>query len=107
MCGSGVGACVVANKVTSARACLIHEAFSVDETLSPAGQAHRTCGRKNSDRANNPTGRRTILWQRVIRSTKENAMKRATDNHLRVCGYRRLAAHQRVGSALRKLDSRP
>jgi ribose 5-phosphate isomerase B len=28
VCGSGVGACVVANKVPGVRACLIHEAFS-------------------------------------------------------------------------------
>jgi len=28
ICGSGVGACVVANKVTGVRACLIHETFS-------------------------------------------------------------------------------
>ncbi len=28
ICGSGVGACVVANKVPGVRACLIHEAFS-------------------------------------------------------------------------------
>ena len=28
MCGSGVGACVVANKVPGVRACLIHETFS-------------------------------------------------------------------------------
>jgi ribose 5-phosphate isomerase B len=28
VCGSGVGACVAANKVPGARACLIHEAFS-------------------------------------------------------------------------------
>jgi ribose 5-phosphate isomerase B len=28
ICGSGVGACVAANKVPGARACLIHESFS-------------------------------------------------------------------------------
>jgi len=28
ICGSGVGACVVANKVMGVRACLIHESFS-------------------------------------------------------------------------------
>ena len=28
ICGSGVGACIVANKVPGARACLIHETFS-------------------------------------------------------------------------------
>jgi ribose 5-phosphate isomerase B len=28
ICGSGVGACVAANKVAGVRACLIHEAFS-------------------------------------------------------------------------------
>ena len=28
VCGSGVGACVAANKVASVRACLIHETFS-------------------------------------------------------------------------------
>jgi ribose 5-phosphate isomerase B len=28
VCGSGVGACVVANKVAGVRACLIHESFS-------------------------------------------------------------------------------
>lgn len=28
ICGSGVGACVVANKVTGVRACLIHDNFS-------------------------------------------------------------------------------
>jgi len=28
ICGSGVGACVVANKVSGVRACLIHETFS-------------------------------------------------------------------------------
>jgi ribose 5-phosphate isomerase B len=28
VCGSGVGACVAANKVTGVRACLIHEMFS-------------------------------------------------------------------------------
>jgi ribose 5-phosphate isomerase B len=28
ICGSGVGACVAANKVPGVRACLIHEAFS-------------------------------------------------------------------------------
>jgi ribose 5-phosphate isomerase B len=28
VCGSGVGACVAANKVSGVRACLIHEAFS-------------------------------------------------------------------------------
>ena len=28
ICGSGVGACVVANKVAGVRACLIHETFS-------------------------------------------------------------------------------
>jgi ribose 5-phosphate isomerase B len=28
ICGSGVGACVVANKVPGVRACLIHEVFS-------------------------------------------------------------------------------
>ncbi|MBU1998830.1 MAG: RpiB/LacA/LacB family sugar-phosphate isomerase, partial [Candidatus Omnitrophica bacterium] len=28
ICGSGVGACVVANKVPGVRACLIHETFS-------------------------------------------------------------------------------
>ncbi len=28
ICGSGVGACIAANKVTGVRACLIHECFS-------------------------------------------------------------------------------
>jgi ribose 5-phosphate isomerase B len=28
ICGSGVGACIAANKVPGARACLIHESFS-------------------------------------------------------------------------------
>jgi ribose 5-phosphate isomerase B len=28
VCGSGVGACIVANKVAGVRACLIHESFS-------------------------------------------------------------------------------
>lgn len=28
ICGSGVGACIIANKVTGVRACLIHEKFS-------------------------------------------------------------------------------
>ncbi len=28
LCGSGVGACVAANKVQGVRACLIHESFS-------------------------------------------------------------------------------
>jgi len=31
VCGSGVGACVVANKVPGVRACLIHEAFSAHQ----------------------------------------------------------------------------
>ena len=31
ICGSGVGACVVANKVTGVRACLIHESFSAHQ----------------------------------------------------------------------------
>ena len=31
ICGSGVGACVVANKVAGARACLIHETFSAHQ----------------------------------------------------------------------------
>ena len=31
ICGSGVGACVVANKVPGVRACLIHEAFSAHQ----------------------------------------------------------------------------
>ncbi len=31
ICGSGVGACVVANKVTGVRACLIHETFSAHQ----------------------------------------------------------------------------
>ena len=31
ICGSGVGACVAANKVTGARACLIHETFSAHQ----------------------------------------------------------------------------
>lgn len=31
ICGSGVGACVVANKVPGARACLIHESFSAHQ----------------------------------------------------------------------------
>ena len=29
ICGSGVGACITANKIAGARACLIHEKFSV------------------------------------------------------------------------------
>jgi ribose 5-phosphate isomerase B len=28
ICGSGVGACIAANKITGVRACLIHESFS-------------------------------------------------------------------------------
>ena len=28
ICGSGVGACIAANKVRGVRACLIHECFS-------------------------------------------------------------------------------
>ncbi len=28
LCGSGVGACVIANKITNVRACLIHDIFS-------------------------------------------------------------------------------
>ena len=31
ICGSGVGACVVANKVAAVRACLIHETFSAHQ----------------------------------------------------------------------------
>jgi len=31
ICGSGVGACVVANKVAGVRACLIHESFSAHQ----------------------------------------------------------------------------
>ena len=31
VCGSGVGACVVANKVPGVRACLIHESFSAHQ----------------------------------------------------------------------------
>ncbi|MGO9107978.1 MAG: RpiB/LacA/LacB family sugar-phosphate isomerase [Thermoguttaceae bacterium] len=31
ICGSGVGACVAANKVPGARACLIHETFSAHQ----------------------------------------------------------------------------
>jgi ribose 5-phosphate isomerase B len=31
VCGSGVGACVAANKVTGVRACLIHETFSAHQ----------------------------------------------------------------------------
>jgi ribose 5-phosphate isomerase B len=31
VCGSGVGACVAANKVPGARACLIHETFSAHQ----------------------------------------------------------------------------
>ena len=31
ICGSGVGACVVANKVSGIRACLIHETFSAHQ----------------------------------------------------------------------------
>ena len=31
VCGSGVGACVAANKVAGARACLIHESFSAHQ----------------------------------------------------------------------------
>ncbi len=31
VCGSGVGACVAANKVPGARACLIHESFSAHQ----------------------------------------------------------------------------
>jgi len=31
ICGSGVGACVVANKVLGVRACLIHEKFSAHQ----------------------------------------------------------------------------
>ena len=31
ICGSGVGACVAANKVAGVRACLIHETFSAHQ----------------------------------------------------------------------------
>jgi ribose 5-phosphate isomerase B len=31
LCGSGVGACVAANKVEGVRACLIHETFSAHQ----------------------------------------------------------------------------
>ena len=31
VCGSGVGACIVANKVPGVRACLIHESFSAHQ----------------------------------------------------------------------------
>jgi len=31
VCGSGVGACVIANKVPGVRACLIHESFSAHQ----------------------------------------------------------------------------
>src|SRR3954462_4659088 len=31
ICGSGVGACIAANKVEGARACLIHEKFSAKQ----------------------------------------------------------------------------
>ncbi len=31
ICGSGVGACIAANKVPGARACLIHESFSAHQ----------------------------------------------------------------------------
>ena len=33
ICGSGVGACVVANKVPGVRACLIHETFSAHQAV--------------------------------------------------------------------------
>lgn len=31
VCGSGVGACIIANKIAGIRACLIHEAFSAKQ----------------------------------------------------------------------------
>ena len=31
VCGSGVGACIAANKVPGVRACLIHESFSAHQ----------------------------------------------------------------------------
>ncbi|HTH56750.1 MAG TPA: RpiB/LacA/LacB family sugar-phosphate isomerase [Cyclobacteriaceae bacterium] len=31
VCGSGVGACIVANKIAGVRACLIHESFSAQQ----------------------------------------------------------------------------
>ena len=31
ICGSGVGACIAANRVTGVRACLIHESFSAHQ----------------------------------------------------------------------------
>ena len=31
ICGSGVGACIAANKVPGVRACLIHESFSAHQ----------------------------------------------------------------------------
>ncbi|HTB05368.1 MAG TPA: RpiB/LacA/LacB family sugar-phosphate isomerase [Bacteroidia bacterium] len=31
ICGSGVGACIVANKIAGVRACLIHEKFSAQQ----------------------------------------------------------------------------
>ena len=31
ICGSGVGACIVANKVPGVRACLIHESYSTHQ----------------------------------------------------------------------------
>lgn len=33
ICGSGVGACVAANKVPGARACLIHDSFSAHQGI--------------------------------------------------------------------------
>ena len=50
ICGSGVGACVAANKVPGVRACLIHESFSA----RPGGRGRRhardlpgrSCGRE-------------------------------------------------------------
>jgi ribose 5-phosphate isomerase B len=33
ICGSGVGACVVANKVPGVRACLIHDTFSAHQSV--------------------------------------------------------------------------
>lgn len=37
VCGSGVGACVIANKVPGVRACLIHDSFSAHQGVEDDG----------------------------------------------------------------------
>lgn len=72
ICGSGVGACIAANKVTGVRACLIHEKFSARQGVEDDDMNVMCLGSKVLDRE--------LAWEMVqifLESKFSNAERHA------------------------------